>query len=159
MIYPVKNAIITNKFGNRILNIEGKKVKSFHYGIDLIGDNFDVVAPCDIIVNEILLPDFKNPAQYKYKEGQWIKLNLPTNAAWTPFLKVTCLNNPFIEFIFKHLNYTNDSGVNAIIREGEKIGEYGQYGFCFGAHLHLEILKNFTNINPEEIFIDNGVKL
>ena len=56
-----------------------------------------------------------------------------------------------VNFLFAHLskNYIyNDSAVE----KGREIGETGNSGYSFGAHLHLEVYWGNFYFNPKEIF-------
>ncbi len=64
---PVSNPHITSKYGWRYLNIDGKKSKQFHLGIDLGGYN-DVFAPEDCIIKTVLEKDRKYPVKFRWEK-------------------------------------------------------------------------------------------
>lgn len=49
-----------------------------------------------------------------------------------------------------HMKYNSIKvGVGDIVSEGQEIGYMGDTGYTFGAHLHLEVLKNGNRVNPK----------
>lgn len=49
---------------------------------------------------------------------------------------------------FFHLSQI-DVRVGQAVKDNQKIGEVGETGNAFGAHLHYEVLRNGTHLNPE----------
>jgi hypothetical protein len=151
MIYPVENKKITSPYGMRTL--DGRK-PVFHYGIDFTGKNKFSVAPCDIKIDKVLNIDIDFPCKFKFSGGHFvIDESVPVGRAWTPFVIAHSVINPDITFVFKHVKPLVSAG--AEIKEGEPVGEIGNYGFSMGAHLHFEVMIRGKNINPEKWLIEN----
>ncbi len=146
MIYPVENKKITSPYGMR--KLEGRK-PVFHYGIDFTGKNRLAVAPCDIIIDKVLNVDKEYPCKFKISGGHFVPDNsVPVGRAWTPFVIAHSAADSNITFVFKHVAPVVKEGDE--VKEGEKVGEIGNYGFSMGSHLHFEVMIKGKNVNPEE---------
>ncbi|EKO53562.1 hypothetical protein LEP1GSC131_0925 [Leptospira kirschneri str. 200802841] len=86
---PVSTPHITSPYGWRYLNIDGKKSKQFHLGIDLGGYN-DVFAPEDCVIESVLGRDRKYPVKFRWEKNTWVNLvksgEVPQDRAWTPYV-------------------------------------------------------------------------
>lgn len=156
MILPVKNLKLICPYGERLLHHDGKYVKSYHSGIDVIGKDFTVYAICDLVIDGVVLPDEEFPAQFEKINGEWIKKDFPVNRAWTPYIKCHSAEDTKYKFVYKHVN-SRFLVSDTIIPEGTRIAEYGQYGYSFGAHLHFETWHISTHFNPVDFFKFKGI--
>lgn len=153
MIYPVEHKKVTSPYGMRTL--QGRESK-FHYGTDFTGKNKYALAPCDMDIVKVVLPDGKYPYRFKYnrKSGRYeLREDVPPGRAWSPYIRAECLADRNISFIFKHVRAIVGGG---IVKEGERIAEVGNWGFSMGPHLHFEVLINGENVDPIE-FLETGV--
>ncbi|MDI7213812.1 M23 family metallopeptidase [Leptospira santarosai] len=136
---PVSDPHITSPYGYRYLNIDGKKSKQFHLGIDL-GGNKDVFAPEDLVIKTILGRDRKYPVKFRWEKNTWVNLvksgEVPEDRAWTPYILAVGVHTKNL-YKFKHTDPKVKKGdeVNA----GDLIGKSGNYGYSLGAHLHFEV--------------------
>jgi murein DD-endopeptidase MepM/ murein hydrolase activator NlpD len=133
----LSNPVITSPYGEGFL--QGKK--EFHYGLDLIDEKNDrsVFSPLPGLV----IYDYDN---YNHDE-RFKKVNTGGN-----YLIIKHkLNNTIFYFKYLHLTHNLFSDTD-IIEAGEKIGEYGNVGYSFGAHLHISAyFKDWSNFDPEII--------
>ncbi len=112
---------VTSHFGMRFHPILKKKIK--HKGIDLKGIIGDpVYAPADGIVSEV---------GYHQKKGNFIEINHADGITSRYF----------------HLSKITVKK-DASIEKGIQIGEVGVSGAALAPHLHFEILKKETQLNP-----------
>lgn len=148
MIYPVKIKKITSPFGKRTL--KGFK-PSFHKGVDFSGSNESALAPCDLLIDSILIPDNEYPCLFEFDEtkGIFVRIkNVPIGRAWTPYVIARPIDLKYegIQFIFKHVNPVVTE--KEVVKEGEPVGLIGNYGYSMGKHLHFEIIKDGKFIDP-----------
>ncbi len=119
--YPLKDHVITSKFGMR--NHPITKVKSFHNGIDLRAKtNTEIFAPADGIVSN---------ADYSNLSGN----------------RIVILHNFGFETHYSHLKKIRVSP-GEMIHKGDLIGYSGNTGRSLGAHLHYEIRYLRKPIDP-----------
>ncbi|MBW9232631.1 M23 family metallopeptidase [Leptospira santarosai] len=136
---PVSNPHITSRYGWRYLNIDGKKSKQFHLGIDLGGYN-DVLAPEDLVIKTVLGRDRKFPVKFRWEKNTWVNLvksgEVPEDRAWTPFVLAVGVHSKNL-YKFKHMDAKVKQGDK--VSAGDLIGKSGNYGYSLGAHLHFEV--------------------
>ncbi|TQE79020.1 M23 family metallopeptidase [Leptospira noguchii] len=136
---PVSNPHITSRYGWRYLNIDGKKSKQFHLGIDLGGYN-DVLAPEDLVIKTVLGRDRKFPVKFRWEKNTWVNLvksgEVPEDRAWTPFVLAVGVHSKNL-YKFKHTDAKVKKGDK--VSAGDLIGKSGNYGYSLGAHLHFEV--------------------
>jgi murein DD-endopeptidase MepM/ murein hydrolase activator NlpD len=122
---PVKNHRISSKYGKRILS--GKE--QFHDGIDFVSrdGNTDVfsVGPGVCTFDFDNYDDKKRWNDVKHSAGNYV------------IIKTTLGNK---DYYVRYLHLRENSLSNGQkVEEGEKIGEYADVGYSFGAHLHFDM--------------------
>ncbi|EMO13535.1 peptidase, M23 family [Leptospira santarosai str. CBC523] len=136
---PVSDPHITSPYGWRYLNIDGKKSRQFHLGIDLGGYN-DVLAPEDLVIKTVLGRDRKFPVKFRWEKNTWVNLvksgEVPEDRAWTPFVLAIGVHSKNL-YKFKHTDPRVKKGDK--VSAGDLIGKSGNYGYSLGAHLHFEV--------------------
>lgn len=149
--FPVFNYVITCPFGWRILKYEGKNNKNFHRGIDLIGDNYNIIAPEDCLIKKIMPKDEKYPCLFEKKNGQWIKTIPPEGKkwndgtwGWTPYIVLIGIYTKNM-YVLKHCE--TNKNINDELNVGEIFGNYGNLGYSMGAHCHFEIYLYDEKLN------------
>lgn len=137
--YPVRNPKITSNYGFRIL--KGKP--QFHNGIDFVSNSgiLDVLSITDGIV-VFDFDDYKHELRFKdekHSGGNYVIIKSIIDGGM---------------YFFKYLHLIkNFVSLNDKVNAGQKIGEYGDVGYSFGAHLHLSVYDYKWNIiNPKEVF-------
>lgn len=143
--WPVAAARITSRFGWRKLKFEGKMNASYHRGIDLACDGpKDILAPEDGIVKKVVPLDAANPCLFYWdNEKGWMKKKPPKGKTWndgtygwTPYFVIVGKHSKRM-YTFRHAVTTITPGT--IVTAGAVVGEYGNYGYSMGAHLHFEV--------------------
>lgn len=119
MRHPVNNHIITSKYGERVLN----GVKEFHPGVDYVGEAKLVYAMEDGKVTT----DKDN-----YDESKRWNKDMPDSLG-----NVVIIQHGDYYVRYCHLA-TNNVSVGDTVKRGDKIGVYGDVGYSFGAHLHVD---------------------
>ena len=120
---PIKNPIITSRYGYRIHPITKKK--KFHRGIDFgARKGTPIYATADGIVKYV----------QPYNIGSFGRL-------------VKISHNYGFETIFAHLNKTKVK-IGDVVTKGDLIAYSGNSGRSTGAHLHYEIKQGNNNLNP-----------
>jgi murein DD-endopeptidase MepM/ murein hydrolase activator NlpD len=138
MILPVKGPFkITSPYGWRTLN----GAKQFHDGIDWIGANTNVyaIAPGICAFDMDTYSEALRWTDQKHSAGNMVIIQHTING--------------FIFYVrYLHL-IKNIISQKERIEEGQKIGEYADVGYSFGAHLHLDAYDNKWNkIDPTPLF-------
>ena len=130
----VNTAIITSPYGNRILN--GKK--EFHYGIDIISGsgNKKVYSPYSgTVIYDY--DDYNDNEKFKKQNTGGNYLIIKHELAGHVF---------YLKYL--HLKYNTLSKLDKV-KPGDLIGEYSNYGYSFGEHLHISCyLHDWTSVNP-----------
>ena len=123
-IVPVANYCVTSEYGMRVNPVSG--IKKLHSGIDLANNiGTPVVAAADGVVAKAgANGGYGNQVTVRHSNG------LRTSYAHLSEIKAT-------------------SGQQ--VRQGEVIGLLGSTGNSTGPHLHLEIEKNNSPVNPREL--------
>ena len=123
---------ITSYYGNRQYYYQGKLVKDFHNGIDLVPspcNNNEILAFADGIVTSV------QKTGVQYGTGCYVRLK-HNNGLYTLYYHLksgsVCVN------------------VGDKVRKGQKLGIIGTTGQSTGIHLHFQIDKGSSNtsINP-----------
>lgn len=120
---------LTSPFNNRKLN--GKS--EFHSGYDLVGIGSSTVINiiAGTVVQSRMITDKKNKT--------W---------EWGNYVAVQSESGYIVYYC--HLKY-RAVVVGQKIKVGDIIGEMGNTGYSFGAHLHIEVRKDGKTISPEEL--------
>lgn len=143
MRFPAKDPWrITSPYGERILTIDGKKVKQMHIGIDVNGAR-DIFTPEDVIIKKILPLDSKYPNRFikdpkkGYIDG--IKAGkIPKGRAWTPYILAMGIHTRTL-YKFKHCVVKGKKyDVGDEIYCDTLFCASGDFGYSMGPHLHLE---------------------
>ena len=134
MIVPLKTdkVHITSYYGNREYWYQGKLVKDFHNGIDL------VPSPCNN--NEILA----------YEDGTVTSLQR-TGVQYGTGCYVRLKHSNGLYTLYYHLKSGSVCvNVGDKVKKGQKLGIIGTTGQSTGIHLHFQIDKGSasTSINP-----------
>lgn len=122
-ILKTKEAIITNKYSNS------------HKAVDIVGKNHTldyVVAHTDGIVSIIQTGKNNN----KGSTG---------NESYGNFIKIKHDNEYYT--LYAHLEYVTVKK-NQKVKKGDILGYMGDSGNAYGKHLHFEVWKKNTRINP-----------
>ena len=141
MIVPLKTdkVHITSYYGNRQYWYQGKLIKDFHNGIDL------VPSPCNN--NEILA----------YEDGTVTSLQR-TGAQYGTGCYVRLKHSNGLYTLYYHLKSGSVCvNVGDKVKKGQKLGIIGTTGQSTGIHLHFQIDKGSasTSINPYD-YLFNG---
>lgn len=120
-LFPVKNHKITSGYGWRTLQGLGRH---FHYGLDIISNDFNIYAPADSTVV------FAAPNGTAGNQ-----INLQKDDLIFEFMHLAKI---FVE-------------VGQKVKRGDVIGIMGTTGLSTGVHLHFGVKKNNIYINPLEL--------
>ena len=137
MHLPVSNPYkITSGYGWRTLNGS----KQFHDGIDFIGANKNVYS----IAPGICAFDMDN-----YSEAlRWIDSK---HSAGNMVIIQHTIDDAIYYVRYMHL-LKNLISQKEYVTEGQKIGEYADVGYSFGAHLHLDVYdRAWKKLDPNVI--------
>lgn len=127
-----ENIKITSYYGNRQYYYQGKLIKDFHNGIDLVPspcNNNEILAFADGIVTSV------QKTGVQYGTGCYVRLK----------------HNNGLYTLYYHLKSGSVSvNVGDKVRKGQKLGIIGTTGQSTGIHLHFQIDKGSSNtsINP-----------
>lgn len=133
---------ITSPYGDRILTIDGKKVKRKHIGIDVNGAR-DRFTPEDVIIKKILPLDKQYPNRFikDPKKGYIDGINagkIPKGRAWTPYILAIGIHTKTM-YKFKHCIVKGKKyDVGAELPCDTLFCVSGDFGYSMGPHLHLE---------------------
>ena len=134
-----ENIKITSRYGNRKYYYQGKLIKDFHNGIDLVPspcNNNEILAFADGVVTSV------QKTGVQYGTGCYVRLK-HNNGLYTLYYHLksgsVCVN------------------VGDKVRKGQKLGIIGTTGQSTGIHLHFQIDKGSskTSINPYD-YLFNG---
>lgn len=146
--FPVDNPSTTSKYGWRTLN--GKQ--DFHPGWDFVSNQSPKVFA---IADGIVTYDMDN-----YEEAKrWTD---PKSSAGNYLIIQHTISGVKYYVRYFHLGF-NTKKVGDIVVIGDHLGDYGDYGYSFGPHLHIDFwnmqwaknIQGTTIIDPSTIF--NGV--
>ena len=127
-----ENIKITSYYGNRKYYYQGKLIKDFHNGIDLVPspcNNNEILAFADGIVTSV------QKTGIQYGTGCYVRLK----------------HNNGLYTLYYHLKSGSICvNVGDKVRKGQKLGIIGTTGKSTGIHLHFQIDKgsSSTSINP-----------
>ena len=139
-----ENIKITSRYGNRKYYYQGKLIKDFHNGIDLVPspcNNNEISAFADGVVTSM------QKTGRQYGTGCYVRIK-HSNGLYT---------------LYYHLKSgTISVNVGDKVKKGQKLGIIGTTGKSTGIHLHFQIDKGSskTSINPydylfkDKIFIE-----
>lgn len=139
---PIKttDVRITSYFGNREYMYQGKLVKDFHHGIDLVPKNFkgneEIIAFYDGVVTGV------QKIGKQYGTGCYVRIK----------------HDEGLYTLYYHLkSETICVNVGDKVKKGQKLGIIGTTGKSTGVHLHFQIDKgnNSTSINPYDYVFNN----
>lgn len=143
-----ENIKITSRYGNRKYYYQGKLIKDFHNGIDLVPspcNNNEILAFADGVVTSM------QKTGRQYGTGCYVRIK-HSNGLYT---------------LYYHLKSgTVCVNVGDKVKKGQKLGIIGTTGKSTGIHLHFQIDKGSskTSINPydylfkDKIFIEEKVQ-
>lgn len=135
MTNPIKvnRLYVTSWYGNREYEYQGRMVRDFHNGIDLIdadgNNNADIVAFADGVVTAV------QKTGEQYGTGCYVRL----------------AHDNGLQTMYYHLKSGSIVvNVGDRVKEGQKLGIIGTTGQSTGIHLHFQIDKgsSATSINP-----------
>ena len=142
---PIKTSDVrvSSYYGNREYYYQGKLVKDFHHGIDLVPKKF--------IGNEEILA---------FEDGEVIGVQ-KIGKQYGVGCYVRIRHNNGINTLYYHLkSETICVNVGDKVKKGQKLGIIGTTGQSTGVHLHFQIDKgnNSTSINPfDYVFNDKKI--
>lgn len=139
---PIKTSDVrvSSYYGNREYYYQGKLVKDFHHGIDLV--------PKKCIGNEEILA---------FEDGEVIGVQ-KIGKQYGVGCYVRIRHNNGINTLYFHLkSETICVNVGDKVKKGQKIGIIGTTGHSTGIHLHFQIDKGNSNtsINPYDYVFNN----
>lgn len=117
--YPVNKIGITSDYGNRD--------SRFHYGLDLGW------------------MDYQGENIYSIWDGEIIEKSYSSTAGYY----VTIKHNGNDKSKYLHLREPSFLNVGDIVSTGTHIGYMGATGNATGVHLHIEVIKNGSNVDPK----------
>lgn len=115
-----------------------------HGGIDIPGDNMDVIAAAD---GEVILAGWENPNDHSKGFGKRITLRHKLEGERYYYTIYGHLSEILVEA-------TDKDGNPTVVRRGQVIGKTGNTGYSTGSHLHFELAdgqyvgRNSINICP-----------
>ena len=136
-----ENIKITSRYGNRKYYYQGKLIKDFHNGIDLVPspcNNNEILAFADGVVTSM------QKTGRQYGTGCYVRIK-HSNGLYT---------------LYYHLKSgTICVNVGDKVKKGQKLGIIGTTGKSTGIHLHFQIDKGSskTSINPYDYLFSNKV--
>lgn len=140
MTSPVRNPKITSDYGVKRKLPDGRT--DTHDGIDYVSEtnNRKVYA----VSNGFVV--------YDYDDYNEIKRYKSPNTGGNMVIITSVINNKTYHIRYLHL-LNNNITKGQLITEGMLIGEYGDVGYSFGAHLHLDVYTANWNkkINPHDL--------
>lgn len=142
LIRPVlEPAHVTSPYGYRLLN----GVRQFHDGIDYV--NFADVRTVVAIADGVVVFDNDN-----YDPAKRYDLNDNSSGGRFVILKH---NLHGTDYYARYLHLcANTVSVGQTVRQGEALGDYSDYGYSFGAHLHFDLMgMNWRKVNPTPILL------
>ena len=136
-----ENIKITSRYGNRKYYYQGKLVKDFHNGIDLVPspcNNNEILAFADGVVTSM------QKTGRQYGTGCYVRIK-HSNGLYT---------------LYYHLKSgTICVNVGDKVKKGQKLGIIGTTGKSTGIHLHFQIDKGSskTSINPYDYLFNDKI--
>ena len=136
-----ENIKITSRYGNRKYYYQGKLVKDFHNGIDLVPSprkNDEILAFADGVVTSV------QKTGRQYGTGCYVRIK-HSNGLYTLYYHLKsgsiCVN------------------IGDKVKKGQKLGIIGTTGKSTGIHLHFQIDKGSskTSINPYDYLFNDKI--
>ena len=136
-----ENIKITSRYGNRKYYYQGKLIKDFHNGIDLVPspcNNNEILAFADGVVTSM------QKTGRQYGTGCYVRIK-HSNGLYTLYYHLKsgsiCVN------------------VGDKVKKGQKLGIIGTTGKSTGIHLHFQIDKGSskTSINPYDYLFNDKI--
>lgn len=130
-----ENATVTSKYGNREYTYNGKRVKDFHSGVDLIAT-----------------PRIENPEILAIEDGVVTDL-VKTGEQYGRACFVRIKHDGGMYSLYYHLKSGSICvSKGAEVKRGQKIGIMGATGLATGVHLHFQVDRgsNDTSIDPTD---------
>lgn len=118
---------LTSKFGLRMLN--GKLDN--HKGIDLVGTDKTLVAPCDGVIGVSTMLNQAYDKTLTWQWGNYIRIDTPDG----------------LNIYMCHMSERKVKAGDRV-KAGDVVGIEGNTGYSFGSHCHFEIRKNGKSVNP-----------
>jgi murein DD-endopeptidase MepM/ murein hydrolase activator NlpD len=156
LIYPVHDKYVTSGYGKRILN----GVEQFHDGIDFVnavpdqnrpGQNLfhanrDCISVADGVIN----------FDYDIYDERFRWLRSQDSVGNMVILRILIDGKSYC-FRYCHLT-ENIVKIGQTVKQGEKLGQYGDAGYSFGPHLHFdgspgEYFDRTKKIDPTGLFV------
>lgn len=125
--YQMGEVKLTSKFGMRWLN--GKLEN--HKGIDLVGTDKVLTAPCDGIVRSSTILDPKYDKSLTWQWGNYIRIDTPDG----------------LSVFMCHMSERKVQ-IGDVVKCGDVVGIEGNTGKSQGSHCHVEIRKDGVSVNP-----------
>lgn len=127
--YAKGSVTLTSRFGWRTLN----GASDYHKGIDLVGSDKTLVAPCDGTVAVSTMLDKRWDKTLTWQWGNYVRIDTDDG------LNV-------------YMCHMSERRVKAgqRVKAGDVVGIEGNTGYSFGSHCHFEIRKNGTSLDPTE---------
>ena len=136
-----ENIKITSYYGNRQYYYQGKLIKDFHNGIDLVPspcNNNEILAFADGVVTSV------QKTGVQYGTGCYVRLK----------------HSNGLNTLYYHLKSGSVCvNVGDKVRKGQKLGIIGTTGKSTGIHLHFQIDKGSskTSINPYDYLFNDKI--
>lgn len=135
--YGSGKVTLTSRYGWRNLN----GVRDYHKGIDLVGEDKAIVAPCDGVVGASAMLDERSDATLTWQWGNFVRVDADGGGM-----------SVFLCHMAKRLVSVGDR-----VRAGDAIGIEGNTGYSFGSHCHFEVRERGVSVDPTPYLgIENG---
>lgn len=141
LIRPVEEpSKVTSPFGRRVINGE----KQFHDGIDYASktNGLSVLAITDGVVTY-------DKDNYQHSD----RFTDPADSAGNFVILKHLIHGMYYFVRYLHLG-RNVVSIGQQVRRGDVLGFYGDYGYSYGPHVHLDMYTlNWVKINPTPIML------
>ena len=147
---PVSRPIVTSRYGWRMLNGQ----RQWHPGIDYVSPETELVRA--ILPGEVAI-DFDEYEHAKRWSGPHTAGNYLCIKHETPPGGLRRQFGLHTFWRYLHLE-NNECALHQLVNQGDIIGRYGDVGFSYGAHLHLEAYTlKWEPMDPRPILQALGV--
>lgn len=106
-----------------------------HLGIDIVGKNYTI---------DTVLAHTEGTVEY-VQTGQYNNQGSTGNISYGNYVKINHGNGNFT--LYAHLDTVNVKIGDKVVK-GTELGRMGNTGNSYGAHLHFEVFKNNTRVDP-----------
>lgn len=72
----------------------------------------------------------------------------PNQTGWGNYVSITHSNDNSIRTLYAHMQSAPPVQQNSTVNQGDIIGKVGHTGLAYGDHLHFEVYKNGTRVDP-----------